>query len=78
MALSTVPQEEKCFQLPYTVEEEEELERCSTVVGPPRCEQTPVTLPKQVCVHIEHAPAPAPHHHLAALPLQHASFPFLG
>ena len=73
-------QEKKCFQLPYTVEEEEELEKCTTRLGPPKCEQTPVTLPKQICVDIQHVPAPpppAPLHQLVH-PIQHASYPFLG
>ena len=75
-------QEKKCFQLPYTKEEKEELERCTTVLGPPKCEQTPVVLPKQICVEIEHLPAAAPlppvPHHFAVQPVQHASLPYLG
>ena len=72
-------QAEKCFQLPYTVEEEEELERCTTKLGPPRCEKTPVSLPKQICVDIQHLPAPAPLNHYAAVqPIQPASLPYLG
>jgi len=78
--------EKKCFQLPYTKEEKEELERCTTVLGPPKCEQTPVVLPKQICVEIEHlpvpvvAPVPLPPvpHHFAVQPVQHASLPYLG
>ena len=72
--------DEKCFQLPYTVEEEQELERCSTVLGPAKCDVTPVTLPKQICVDIQHVPAPLPpppHHQFSAL-LQPASLPYLG
>jgi len=74
-------EDKKCFQLPYTVEEEEELEKCTTRLGPPKCEQTPVTLPKQICVDIQHVPAPVPHPaplHQLVHPIQHASFPFLG
>ena len=72
-------QDKKCFQLPYTVEEEEELEKCTTKLGPPRCEKTPVSLPKQICVDIQHVPAPAPVNHYAAIqPIQPASLPYLG
>ena len=76
-------QEEKCFQLPYTKEESEELEKCTTVLGPPKCEQTPVVLPKQVCVEIQElppppAPLPPVPHHFAVQPVQHASLPYLG
>ena len=76
-------QEKKCFQLPYTKEEKEEFERCTTVLGPPKCEQTAVVLPKQICVEIEDLPAapvplpPVPHH-FAVQPVQHASLPYLG
>ena len=72
-------QEQKCFQLPYSKEEKEELERCTTVLGPPKCEQTPVVLPKQICVQTEHLPSPLPPlpHHLAVQPVQHASLPYL-
>lgn len=73
--------EEKCFQLPYSKEEKKELERCTTVLGPPKCEQTPVVLPKQICVETEAAPLPlppVPHHLFAGQPVQHASLPYLG
>jgi len=42
--------EKKCFQLPYTMEETQNLARCTTKLGHPRCEQTPIKLPRQVCV----------------------------
>ena len=73
--------------MPHTVEEEEELERCSTKLGPPKCEVTLVKLPKQVCVDIQHVPydvpaplppPPAPLQYAAVHPLQPASLPYLG
>jgi len=54
--------EEKCYSLPYTTEETEELEQCTTELGPPKCEHTPVKLPKQVCVGPAPYKAPAPYH----------------
>ena len=79
MNISILFQDKKCFQLPYTVEEEEELEKCTTKLGPPRCEKTPVSLPKQICVDIQHVPAPVPVNHYAAVhPIQPASLPYLG
>merc|ERR1712106_202249 len=47
--------EEKCFELPYTTKKSDSFEKCSTGIGPPKCEKTKVTLPKQVCIgHVSH------------------------
>ena len=41
-------EEEKCISLPYTKEEVVELERCSAVLGPEKCEDAEIIVPKQV------------------------------
>ena len=57
-------QEEKCFQLPFTSEETETLEKCTTELGHPKCEQTPIKLPRQVCVQKQKAYKAAPAYHV--------------
>jgi len=55
--------EKKCFQLPYTAEETQTLSRCSTRLGHPKCEQTPILLPKQICVIKNHKKKEQGEHH---------------
>jgi len=62
--------EDRCYQLPYTTQEAEDFEQCTTDLGAPKCQQTKVKLPKQVCVGpvaykpepVYHAVTPAPYH----------------
>ena len=75
VTLSMLFQEEKCFQLPFNSQETETLEKCTTQLGHHKCEQTPIKLPRQVCVQGQkayHAPAPAYHH---PAPAYHAPAP---
>ena len=67
-------QEEKCFQLPFTSEETDTLEKCTTELGHPKCEQTPIKLPRQVCVEKKAYHAPAPAYHVPA-PAYHVPAP---
>ena len=43
-------EEEKCISLPYTKEEVVELERCTAILGPEKCEDAEIIVPKQVFV----------------------------
>jgi len=73
--------EERCFNLPFTTQETESFEQCTTELGPPKCQETTVKLPKQVCVgpffHPEpsyHTPTPTSYHSPSP-PIYHAPAP---
>lgn len=41
--------ETKCQNIPRIVDEPDNIERCEVVVGPPKCSEVELVLPKQVC-----------------------------
>jgi len=57
---------ETCIDLPYTQEETVELEKCGAELDKPKCKETILTLPTQICEEILEYEAPAPAYHSPA------------
>jgi len=68
---------EKCIPLPYTEDVEVTLDKCRAELGEQECEETVLTLPKQVCEEIKehYQPPPAAPVHHAPGPSYHAPGP---
>jgi len=52
--------ESRCFSLPTSSLESTTLEKCSTRLGPPKCRQVDLSLPRQVCSRVLPPPPPPP------------------
>merc|ERR1712200_221748 len=70
-------EEETCITLPYTKQEEVELEKCTAVLGPEKCEDAEIIVPKQICEELKEYYAPPPAHpaYHAPAPVHHAPVP---
>ena len=77
--------ESKCQDIPHIVEEPETTENCQVIVGPPKCSEVELVLPKQVCQDIvygyaedAHEEYPAPQHEYGPPPPYEQAQPLLG